>query len=182
MKSCISIKTDYSILSSLIKLADLVNNKITVLGVCDDNLCMTAEFLSLCKNENIKPLVSLEVKFNDRLIYLYAKNNKGLKSLFKLNTYLLDNELIIDELKKYINDLVVVILYKDRDIYESLKNITDNIYIGYANEEEKRNALIMTSKLVYFNLALAINSYDTKYINYLQMIKDNVSSSEYTKW
>lgn len=184
MKSCISIKTDYSILTSLIKLADLVNyavdNKITVLGICDDNLCMTAEFLSLCKNENIKPLVALEVKFNDRLIYLYAKNNKGLKSLFKLNTYLLDNELIIEELKKYIDDLVVVILYEDKDIYESLKNITDNIYIGYANEEEKRNALIMISKLVYFNLALAINSYDTKYINYLQMIKDNVSSSEYT--
>ena len=93
MKSCISIKTDYSILTSLIKLSDLVNyavnNKITVLGICDDNLCMTAEFLSLCKNENIKPLVALEVKFNDRLIYLYAKNNKDFKPLFKLNKYLI---------------------------------------------------------------------------------------------
>ena len=109
MKKCISIKTDYNILTSLIKIPDLIkfalDNKIEVLGVCDNNLSSSIEFISECKKNNIKPLVSLEVTLNNLKMYLYAKNNKGLKSLFKLNTFLLDNELNIVELTKYINDL-----------------------------------------------------------------------------
>ena len=61
MKECISIKTDYSILSSLIKVPDLIsyalNNNITTLGIIDDNLSSTIEFINLCEKNNIKPII-----------------------------------------------------------------------------------------------------------------------------
>ena len=53
MKEIISIKTDYNVLSSMIKLQDLfsyaVTNNINTLGIVDDNLCYVAEFLKLCQ-------------------------------------------------------------------------------------------------------------------------------------
>ena len=80
MKEIISIKTDYNVLSSMIKLPDLfsyaVTNNINTLGIVDDNLCYVAEFLKLCQKYNIKPVIGLEVNYQNHKIYLYAKNHK----------------------------------------------------------------------------------------------------------
>ena len=47
------IKTDYSILSSMIKIDDLINKlselKINACAICDDNLFGTMEFYNKCK-------------------------------------------------------------------------------------------------------------------------------------
>ena len=75
MKEIISIKTDYNVLSSMIKLPDLfsysVTNNINTLGIVDDNLCYVAEFLKLCQKYNIKPVIGLEVNYQNHKIYLY---------------------------------------------------------------------------------------------------------------
>ena len=51
------IKTDYSILSSLIKIDDLIDilssNNINVAAICDDNLYGVMEFYDKCKKSNI---------------------------------------------------------------------------------------------------------------------------------
>src|SRR5574344_1564226 len=113
MKECISIKSDYQILSSLIKISDLVNMtknlEYSTLGIIDDNMSSSIEFINLCLLNNIKPIVGLDVLFNGEHLYLYAKNEIGLKKLFKLNTYLLDNELDILTLTKYINDIIIIL-------------------------------------------------------------------------
>ncbi len=183
MKECISIKTDYSLLSSMIKVPELLlyakNNNISSLGVIDDNLSATIEFITECTKNNIKPIIGLSTKLNDKDIYLYAKDEKGLKDLFKLNTYLLDNELDIVELIKYLNDLIIVLPIKSSDLFNEFNNLT-KVFIGYQNEEEKTTALLITKDIVYFNIALAITKEDTNYLNYLNMIKDNLTINEYT--
>lgn len=183
MKSCLSIKTDYSILSSLIKIPDLIsyaiNNHIESLGIIDDNLSSSMEFILECQKSNIKPLVSLEVIYQDSKIYLYAKDEQGLHNLFKINTILLNNPLIINDLKKYINNLIILLPYNSIKLYDELKTITNNIFIGYQTKQEKQSALIITNKIIYFNQVLSLTKEDTKYLNYLNMIKDNLTYDNY---
>ena len=183
MKSCLSIKTDYSILTSLIKIPDLIpyaiNNHIEALGIIDDNLSSSMEFILECQKNNIKPLVSLEVNYQNSKIYLYAKDEQGLHNLFKINTIILNNPLTINDLKKYINNLIILLPYNSIKLYDELKTITNNIFIGYQTKQEKQSALIITNKIIYFNQALSLTKEDTKYLNYLNMIKDNLTYDTY---
>lgn len=184
MLSCITIKTDYQILSSLIKIPDLISyalkNDYKTLGIIDDNLSSSIEFINECTKNNIKPIVGLDTKLNNKQIILYARDEKGLKGLFKLNTYLLDNELNIIELTKYIADLVILLPFNSKDLFKEINKLTDNIFIGFNNEEEKVNALLITKNIIYFNIALSLTKNDTTYLNYLNMIKDNLTLEEYT--
>ena len=167
MKSCLSIKTDYSILTSLIKIPDLIsyaiNNHIEALGIIDDNLSSSMEFILECQKNNIKPLVSLEVNYQNSKIYLYAKDEQGLHNLFKINTIILNNPLTINDLKKYINNLIILLPYNSIKLYDELKAITNNIFIGYQTKQEKQSALIITNKIIYFNQALSLTKEDTRY-------------------
>ena len=57
----LGIKTEYTLLSSLIKIKDLIEfakiNNITALGLLDDNLNGVMEFYDNCLLNNIKPLL-----------------------------------------------------------------------------------------------------------------------------
>ena len=52
------VKTDYSLLSSLIKIDDLIydakKKNITTLAIANDNLYGTMEFITKCTSSNIK--------------------------------------------------------------------------------------------------------------------------------
>ena len=176
MKEIISIKTDYNVLSSMIKLSDLfsyaVTNNITTLGIVDDNLCYVAEFLKLCQKYNIKPVIGLEVKYQNHKIYLYAKNEQGYKELLKINTYIIENEFNKDLLTK---DILTIIPFKSKELLKEMPNS----YIGYQTEEEKNEISKITPNIVYFNLALSLTKENAKYLNYLNMIKENKTYANY---
>lgn len=176
MKEIISIKTDYNVLSSMIKLPDLfsyaVTNNINTLGIVDDNLCYVAEFLKLCQKYNIKPVIGLEVNYQNYKIYLYAKNEQGYKELLKINTYIIENEFNKDLLTK---DILTIIPFKSKELLKEIPNS----YIGYQTEEEKNEALKLTPNIVYFNLTLSLTKENTKYLNYLNMIKENKTYASY---
>ena len=176
MKEIISIKTDYSVLSSMIKLSDLFsyaqNNQISTIGIVDENLSYVAEFLKISKKYNIKPIIGLEVNYQNSKIYLYAKNEQGYHELLKINTYLFDNPFNIELIT---NNILTIIPF---EFQELLKEIP-NSFIGYKNNEEKNIALTLTNHIVFFNLTLALTKNDTKYLNYLNMIKDNKTYSNY---
>ena len=176
MKEIISIKTDYNVLSSMIKLPDLfsyaVSNNINTLGIVDDNLCYVAEFLKLCQKYNIKPVIGLEVNYQNYKIYLYAKNEQGYKELLKINTYIIENEFNKDLLT---NDILTIIPFKSKELLKEIPNS----YIGYQTEEEKNEALKLTPNIVYFNLTLSLTKENTKYLNYLNMIKENKTYASY---
>ena len=90
------IKTDYTLLSSLIKIDDLINlykeNNIKTAFICDDNLCGTMEFYTKCIKNNIKPIIGLEVKL-DYILLLYAKNYHGYQNLCNISTLISENKL-----------------------------------------------------------------------------------------
>ena len=176
MKEIISIKTDYNVLSSMIKLPDLfsyaVTNNINTLGIVDDNLCYAAEFLKLCQKYNIKPVIGLEVNYQNYKMYLYAKDEQGYKELLKINTYIIENEFNEDLLTK---DILTIIPFKSKELLKEIPNS----YIGYQTEEEKNEALKLTPNIVYFNLTLSLTKENTKYLNYLNMIKENKTYASY---
>ena len=74
------IKTDNSLLSSLIKIDDLIDfaikNKIKALAITDDSMYGVLEFYLKCKKNNIKPIIGLEIAD----VVLYAINYEGYKA------------------------------------------------------------------------------------------------------
>ena len=83
-------KTNYTLLSSLLKIDDLINyakkNNISSISIADTNMYGTMEFIKKCKSENIKPIIGLHALLDSFSIVLYAKNYNGYKSLIKLST------------------------------------------------------------------------------------------------
>ena len=92
------VKTNNSLLSSLIRIDDLIryakDNNIKALSITDDNMYGVMEFYKKCKLNDIKPIVGLNV-FN---LVLYCKNYNGYQNLIKLSTILSEREVTIDDL------------------------------------------------------------------------------------
>ena len=167
----IGIKTDYSLMKSLIKIDDLIsyaiNNKINTLGILDDNLASSHIFYEKCISNNIKPIIGLDLNILDSHIYLYPKNHDGLVELFKL-TNILEKDL--DVLKKYNNNIICVLPYEYNSLFDELKGIYKDIYVSYKNDEEKKNSLLITKNVIYINELLSLDNDNSKYINYLEFI------------
>ena len=79
------VKTDNSLLTSMIKIDDLIKfakeHNIKSLTITDNNMYGVMDFYHACINNNIKPIVGLEVTYKDLKIVLYAKNYDGYLSL-----------------------------------------------------------------------------------------------------
>ena len=172
----LKVTTDYTLLSSLIKVKDLitfcVKKNIKSCAICDTNLFGSIEFYKLCKSNNIKPIIGLEVIFEGKNIYLYAENYKGYQNLLKINTIISERYITYDELKKYSKDILIIIPYSSNNLYDML-DIYNNKFIGYSNKEEKKNSLLITNNVVYINDIKMFNKEDIIYTNYLNELSGN---------
>ena len=177
MYTPLGIKTDYSLLGSLIKIKDLmkfaVDNHFDSLGILDDNLNSSHIFLNECKKNNIKGVVGLDYLVEDKHIYLYPINNVGLKVLFNLINDSIDNNIKVNDLKKYNEKIIAVVPYESNEIYNDIISIYDEVYMGFKNEIEEHLVNNITKKSIYINPILALSKESSKYINYLSLIKDN---------
>ena len=103
----LNLKSDYSLLKSLIKINDLIKyaktNNINVLSLCDDNLCGSLEFYNACKLNNIKCIIGLE--------YIYENEEETLKLLKTLN----NEELINTKISQSINKKALKSICEIRD-------------------------------------------------------------------
>lgn len=176
MYNPILIKTDYSLLSSLIKVKDLTTIHSPAIGIIDDNLSYVMEFYDLCLNNNIKPIIGLDILFDTCHIYLYAKNYDGYLELIKLNN--LKRAITLNDLKINSSNLVLVIPYSNIHLYDELSSLFNDTFISYKTESEKANALIKTNKTVYANLTLCLKEEDKEYLKYLTAIKKGVLLNE----
>ena len=83
------IKTNNSLLESMIKIEDLIEyakvNNIKALTITDNRMYGVMEFYKACKANDIKPIIGLEINMDSKIV-LYAKNIKGYKNLIKLST------------------------------------------------------------------------------------------------
>lgn len=168
----LKITTEYSLLKSLIKLPDLISflneNNIKECAICDENLNGFMDFYLKCKENNIKPIIGLDTVYESMHIYVYAKNYLGYQELLKIDY--LKNNMNLSYLEN--SNLLVIIPFKSIDIYEKLK-YKDNVYIGFCNDIEKNNALLISDKIVYVDNVRCLYKKDITYLKYLKMLNDN---------
>ena len=169
------IKTDNSLLSSLINIDELIKyalkNNISSLSITDNNMYGVIEFYNKCIINNIKPIIGLELTIENKKIILYCIDNNGYKNLIKLSTINSEKTIDYDNLKKYSASLICIVLYKDMDIYETLEKIYEKIYIGYKNEFEYEK--IQNTNKVYINQICYLNEFDDIYLKYLTAVKNS---------
>ena len=176
----LQVKTCYSILESLNKIDSLILKAKQLgyksLAITDNNnMFGVPEFYQKCKIEGIKPIIGLSITIRDNIFLLYAINNNGYNNLIKLSTILSEKELTIEDLKKYKDNLLLVMPYSsyNEDIYQ----IYSNKYIGYSSLKERES--ITQKDKILINDVSYINEEDYKYIDYLYMIKESKVLGEY---
>ncbi len=181
----LGIKTDYSLLTSLIQIKKLFpflkEKNIQACGLIDNNLYGVMNFYLTAKKYDIKPIIGLELNYNNLKFYLFVKNYQGLQNLFKINTYLLDNALNKDILIKYNSFLILVVPYESRELLEELKNIYKDTFVSFSNQQEYLNIKLLKEKSVYLNETLCLEKTETTYLNYLDMINTGKTETTYLK-
>ena len=178
MLCALEVKTCYSILSSLNRI-DILTKKAKEMGYSSlaitdlNNMFGVYEFYLACLNNDIKPIIGMEVKTNQDNFILIAKNNNGYRNLIKIATIISDREITFDDLKIYSKDIILIIPYSSYN--EKITNFFDEYYIGYTSVEErdkvKDNGVLITD-ISY------IEKNDYKYLDYLLMIKDDKKLGE----
>ena len=170
----LKITTEYSLLKSLIKVDNLISflmqNSINTCAICDDNLMGFMEFYLKCKENNIKPIIGLDIVFSSLHIYLYAKNYLGYQHLLKVNYLINENKLNIDIIEN--ENIFIVLPYSSIELFDSFKN-KNNLYIAYNNIFEKQNALLISENIVYLNNIRCLYEKDTQYLKYLKMLNNS---------
>ena len=177
MFTSLYVKTNYSLLSSLVSIDNLilyaVEHKLSALAICDDNMTSTKIFYDKCIKNNIKPVIGLDLKYNNSNILMYAKNFTGYQSLIKLSTISSERDITITDLETYNNDVVVVLPYKNFALYNELTRLYNNLYIGVLNKIEEKESYKVTKNVVFINKVLYLNKKHEKYLKYLFMIRDS---------
>ena len=169
-------KSNYSLLSSLLRIDDLIlyakKNHTSYMAIADSNMFGVMEFIKKCENESIKPVIGLECKLEDFTIVLYAKNYLGYQNLMKLST--IQSERVLDnkDLNLYRKDLIGVLPVTYHSYYEELLKIFIDLYLGYSNKEEEKEAYLYTKNIIFFPLNLYYEEKDSEVLPYLYRIRD----------
>lgn len=178
-----NIKTDASLLNSLIKVDDLVNiakeYNYKALTITDNKMYNVMSFYHKCIASQIKPIIGVEINIDNNSFLLYAKNIDGYYNLVKLTSL---EKITINDLKE--NGLILILPYKSFKLKENLETIFKDIYYGYETELEYEQ--IKETKCIYVNEIKALTLEDTKYLGYLNSIRtgeklESKFSSNYLK-
>lgn len=179
-------KSNYTLLSSLIKIDDLITyaskNNISSIALTDTTMYGTMEFINKCKSKNIKPIIGLDIILDEYNIVLLAKDYDGYKSLIKLSTIQNEAKAIEDNLKQYNKGLIAIIPYEHKDKYLSLEKIYSNIYLGYTNKSQEQEVRLLTENIVFFRESLYIDEEDSSLLTYLYLIRDGKTISDETNY
>ena len=170
------IKTDNSLQESLIKIEELIkkaiDNNITALTITDNNMYGVMDFYKLCKSNNIKPIVGLEVNYKNNNIVFYCINYNGYQNLIKINTIISERNIELNDLEKYSNDLICLVPYTSISIFNDLRGLYKYIFKTYKNINEKEQ---LDGDLVYMNETIYLEKNDSSYVKYLYAMKDSVT-------
>ena len=181
MYTPLSIKTNFSLLSSLIDIEDLIvfakEKNIKTLAITDENLFGMMNFYKACKKSDIKPIMGLEIKLENDYLYLYAKDYTGYKSLIKLSTIQSERLVTLEDIEKNNRNIIAIIPIEFENTYLLLKDKIEDIYLSYKNKTEEKEARLITSKVVFVSQALYLNKQENEYLKYLYMIKDGKTIS-----
>ena len=179
-------KTNYSLLSSLIKIDDIIsyaiNNKLDSISIADTNMYGTMEFIKKCNKNNIKPIIGLELILEEYKVIVFAKDYDGYKELLKLSTSQNENKLSKEIIEKHNKNLIAVIPYNYRNYFEEINKIYKDIYLGFSNKKEEQEALVITNNIVFFQENLYLENKDSEILPYLYKIRDGKTISDEDKY
>lgn len=174
------IKTHNSLLSSLIKESDLIEyalkHNLTALTITDNNMYGVLDFYHLCKKNNIKPIIGLEVEIENKKIVLYCKDYIGYQNLVYLSTKLSETKINFELLKEKSANLICLVPFNSLELYSTLKDIYVDIFKGYTNYLERNK--LEGNNLIYLNETLYLDKKDAGYIKYLESTKTGILLDE----
>lgn len=166
------IKTNYSLLSSLIDIDKLMNyaqdHQVTALGIIDENMYGVMEFYKKCRANHIKPIIGLDV---DGVI-LFAKEFSGYQSLIRLATIKSERKVTNEDLLRNRNQVLVVLPFDQKHRLEELTPIYSEIYLGYEDLEQRKQVEKYPNKKVFYNEVLYFQKEDRVYLNFAYAIRD----------
>ena len=180
----LNIKTHYEILSSLIKIENLVlyakKNNVSSLGITDSNMFGSLEFINLCKKNNIKPIIGVPFLVQDVNTILYAKNYIGYKNLLNLVSIRNTRDITNEDIVKHSGELICVISSYDK--IDILSTYFKEVYLSYSDKESKISALKVSDKVVYMKEVRYINKEDNEYLVYLNLIRDGKEIKSFNEY
>ena len=166
MYTPIYLKTNYSFLESTIRIEKLidfaVSKKFKYVCITDINMIGVMEFYHLAKDNNLIPVVGLEISLNSFKLIVFG----NYYSLIKLATLSSEKELDIDDLS---DDLTYVLPYDSKSLLDVLKN--KNIYLGYKNEKEEIELSLLSENILFLPKHTSLNKKDAENFKYLSMLK-----------
>ncbi len=178
----IYIKSNYSLLSSMLTIDDIISysieNNLTSCFLTDTNMYGAMEFYQKCRKKNLNPILGLELTIDDVILLVYAKNYQGYQSLIKLSTLQNEGKLTLEGICKFYHQLILVLPVYNEFIYSELVNIFDDVYLGYQNKEEEQQVLKITDRIIFCRECLAFTRSDIDILTYLYRIRDNKTISD----
>ncbi len=169
----IGFKTDYSLLKSLLKVKDIIEyaktQGSTYAGVLDDNMYGIMDLYDKCRQNGLKCIFGQVIKIGETKFYIYIKNYSGYLNLITINDLIDSKKFSLDQLFKYNDGLVIVLPYENYNLFNRLKT-TFEIYLGYKNESELKNALLISKNVLFINEIRALNKSDKSLLSILYKI------------
>lgn len=176
MKTPLYIQSNYSLLSSLIEIDDMIalakNKGWTSLALTDNQMYGTLLFYQKCVDNEIKPVIGLEITLESDLVLLYAKDYSGYQNLIQLSTIQSERVVTLEEVSTRLEHIIVVVPYSSFQTFQLLKEKTVDIYLGCRNQQEEELAALHTKNLVFIQKTLYLEKKDAEYLPYLWMIRD----------
>lgn len=175
-------KSNYSLLSSLLRIDDIINfalsTNISSIALTDTTMYGTMEFIKKCQEHNLKPIIGLNVILPDYNIIILAKDYKGYQSLIKLSTIQNERQVTFEDIEKFNINVICLVPNSFQEHFEKLKSIYPDIYLGYENKKEELSALLVTENIVFLRESLYLTKNDSKTLPYLYRIRDGKTISE----
>lgn len=170
----LNLKTEYSLLSSLIKIPKLIEfaktNHIDTLTITDNNMFGVMEFYEACKQNAIKPIIGLDVLLEEKHIILYCMNQEGYHNLIKLSTIVSERNILLSDLEQYSMGLLAIVPFSSMELIDVLNKIYQYVFRGYSSMEERSS--YYGNHCVYMNEIRYFQSDDDKYLTILNDIRD----------
>ena len=171
------VKSNYTFLSSLVKIDDLINKclqlNIKQVALCDDNLIAAMYFYNKCNENNIKPIIGIDLKIEDNRCLLYAMDFLGYQNILKIVSY--DKEINYDFLKENNKNILCIIPYDNINIFTKINNIFSYTYIGVKNKDEEIPSSRVSNNLVFLNKILYLNKNEEKYYEFALRMRDKLN-------
>lgn len=166
LKTKLNTKSYYNFLESFLSIDDIIlyaiNNQLNHACLLDKNMHGVIEFYDKCKQNNLKPIVGLEVEnYRNHKIYLIAKNYQGYLLLAKISSFI--------ELEKDINQIE----FNNDDVFVITHEFYENINSDYVINDFNSN------KQITFLSAYGINKEDNDSLIILDAIKNEKNVSEF---